>query len=235
VARAERGHGTRAHVGEPGGVDHGLRHASARVVQAEQAALRRQPEPVVVHVVADDLDPGQRERSDVAAQHVEVPPERLGGPQVHARLDHRLAQALRPEPSLHRIQDLVVRQFERLDVGPVEVGEVERRRALHAGSMHPENAKEAPLRRPSRFELEEDASPWARGCSRELDLARDGVERARDGAREEGEGGEDANGDDRKDNRILGHGLTAVALRESFDLGEDGAHFVPPRFRVPRD
>ena len=104
VARAERGDGARAHVGEPGGVDHGLRHARARVVQRQQAVLRRQPALVVVDVVADDLDAREPERRDVAAQHVEVPAERLVGPQVHARLDHGLAQALGAQAALDRVR-----------------------------------------------------------------------------------------------------------------------------------
>ena len=40
---------------------------------------------------------------------------------MHARLDHRLAPALRREPRLDRGQDLVVGQRERRDVGPLEV------------------------------------------------------------------------------------------------------------------
>ena len=44
---------------------------------------------------------------------------------MHARLDHRLAAALRGEAGLDRGEDLVVGQRERRDVGPVEVVEIE--------------------------------------------------------------------------------------------------------------
>ena len=144
-----------------GGVDHGLRHAGAGVVEREQAVLRRQPALVVVDVVADDLDAGQRERRDVAAEHVEVPAERLVGPQVDARLDHRLAQALRAQAALDRVQDLVVRQPERLDVGPVEIRQVEL--VCHRGSMQRRGENRERRRSgASLVEQEEDASPKAR-------------------------------------------------------------------------
>jgi hypothetical protein len=125
VTCAERRHGTGPHVGQAGGVDHGLRHARSRIVEREQPVLRREAAVIVVDVVPDDLDAGQRERRDVAAQHVEVTTECLVRPQVDARLDHGLAVALGAQAGLDGAQDLVVRQREGLDVGPVEVGEVE--------------------------------------------------------------------------------------------------------------
>ena len=134
LPRAERGDRARAHVREPGRVDHGLRHAGARVVQRQQAVLRGQPELIVVDEVAHHLDAGEAERSDVAAQDVEVTAERLVGPQMHAGLDHGLAEPLRPQAALDGAQDLVVGQREPLDVGAVEVGQVE---LGHPGSMHP--------------------------------------------------------------------------------------------------
>ena len=80
VARTERRDCAGAHVGEPGGVDHRLRHARARVVEREQAVLGGQAALVVVDVVADHLDAREAERRDVAAQHVEVAAERLVRP-----------------------------------------------------------------------------------------------------------------------------------------------------------
>jgi hypothetical protein len=50
---------------------------------------------------------------------------------VHARLEHRATFALGAERRLDGAQDLVVRQGQPLDVGPVQVGEVER---LHGRS-----------------------------------------------------------------------------------------------------
>jgi len=98
-----------------------------------------------------------RERRDIAAQHVEVPAERLVRTQVHARLDHRLAQALRPQTALDGVQDLFVREPEGLDVGPVEIRQVEL--VCHRGSMRDRKtergADPAPLS--SCVEQEEDA------------------------------------------------------------------------------
>ncbi len=86
----------------------------ARIEQVEQPHLRRQAAPVVVDVVADDLDAGERERRDVAAQHVEVAVDtRASGDEMHARLDHRLAVALRAQAGLDGVEDLVVGQRER--------------------------------------------------------------------------------------------------------------------------
>ena len=45
------------------------------------------------------------------------------GHEMHARLDHRLAAALRDEAGLDRGEDLVVGQRERRDVRPVEIVE----------------------------------------------------------------------------------------------------------------
>ena len=47
------------------------------------------------------------------------------GHQVHARLDHGLAAALRREPCLDRGEDLVVGQRQRLDVERVEIGQID--------------------------------------------------------------------------------------------------------------
>ena len=80
---------------------------------------------VVVHVVADDLHPGQVERRDVAAQNVEVTPERRVGLQVDTRLDHRLAATLCAQPLLHRRQDLSVGHVQTRDVGPGQISELD--------------------------------------------------------------------------------------------------------------
>ena len=45
---------------------------------------------------------------------------------MHARLDHRLAPALRGETLLHRVDDLSLRQRQRLDVGRVEIVQMDR-------------------------------------------------------------------------------------------------------------
>ena len=70
------------------------------------------------------MRPGQVERRDVAAQDVEVAPERRVGLQVDARLDHRFAAALGAQPLLHRGQDLAVGHVQAIDVGPGEICEV---------------------------------------------------------------------------------------------------------------
>ena len=94
---ADRRDGAGAHVGDDGGVEDGARRAGARVEQVEDAEFRRQAVQVVVDIVADDLDAGRVERRDVAAQHVEMAVEGGVRLEMHARLDHRLAVALRDE------------------------------------------------------------------------------------------------------------------------------------------
>ena len=68
-----------------------------------------------------------------AAQHVEVA-VRLAGRQVDARLDHRLAAALRGEAGLDRRQDLVVGERQLLDIEAIEKGDVDR---LHRLPLQP--------------------------------------------------------------------------------------------------
>ena len=105
IARAERRDRARAHVGQAGGIDHRQRHARRGIEQRQQPHFGRQAERIVVDVVADDLHARQRERCDVTAQHVEMPMNRragrvAAGHQVHARLDHRAAVALRAQSAL---------------------------------------------------------------------------------------------------------------------------------------
>jgi hypothetical protein len=119
------GDGAGAHVGDVARVDDGDRHAGARVEQVEQRQLGRQADLVVAVEVADDLDARHGERPDVAAQDVEVARAVLLGLQVHARLDRRLAAPLRDEALLDRRDDLGVAQRQRLDVGMVEVVEMD--------------------------------------------------------------------------------------------------------------
>ena len=66
------------------------------------AEFRRQAVLVVVDIVADDLDAGRVERRDVAAQHVEMAVEGRVRLEMHARLDHRLAVALRDQAGFDR-------------------------------------------------------------------------------------------------------------------------------------
>ena len=92
--------------------------------------LRRQAVQVVVDIVADDLDAGRVERRDVAAQHVEMAAEGRVRLEMHARLDHRLAVALRDEAVLHRRQDLGVGHRQGVDVERVQIVDVD---GCHAG------------------------------------------------------------------------------------------------------
>ena len=73
------------------------------IQQQQQPDLGRQALLVVVDVVADDLDAGEIDRrAERAAQHVEMPVHGRIGHEMHARLDHGLAPALRGEPGLDR-------------------------------------------------------------------------------------------------------------------------------------
>ena len=125
---ADRRHGAGAHVGQVAAVDDRLRHAVARVHQQQQADLGRQSLLVVVDIVADHLDAGEIDRrAERAAQHVEMPVHGGIGHQMHARLDHRLAPALRGKTRLDRVDDLVVGQRQRLDVRRIEIVQIDRR------------------------------------------------------------------------------------------------------------
>jgi len=126
MLRAEGGHGAGPHVGDRAGIDHREWHAAARIEQVEQRHLRRQVLLVVVDIVTDDLDAGEPQRGDVAAKHVEVAVESWIGNKVHARLDHRLAAALRQKAGLDRRHDLAVGHGQRLHVEAIEVVQEER-------------------------------------------------------------------------------------------------------------
>ena len=121
MLRAECGHRTGAHVGDRCGVEQRDRHAGARIEKVEQRHLRRKIALVVVNVVADDLHASQVQRRDIAAQDIEVAVERGIGDEVHARLDHRLAAALREQTRFDRREDLVVGEPERLHVRAVQI------------------------------------------------------------------------------------------------------------------
>ena len=103
VLGAERGDGAGAHLGDAGGIEHRLGHAGPGIEQVEDRHLRRQAVLIVVDIVADDLDAREVDRcADRAPQHVEMA-VRLGiGDEVHARLDHRGAAALRGEAGFDR-------------------------------------------------------------------------------------------------------------------------------------
>jgi hypothetical protein len=78
-----------------------------------------------------------------------VPRAVLLGLEVHTRLDRRLAATLRDESLLDRREDLGVAQSERLDIGVVEVAEVDLARALpHVNG--PASADSAPARARTR-------------------------------------------------------------------------------------
>src|SRR5260370_31684562 len=95
--------------------------------QQDDSELRREAELVVVDEVAHDLDAGAIDRGvDGAAQHVEMA-VRLSGRQVDARLDHRLAAALRRQAGLDRRQDLLVAERKLLAIEAIEKGYVDRR------------------------------------------------------------------------------------------------------------
>ena len=128
IARAERRHRARAHVGQAGGIDHRQRPARPWIEQRQQPHFGRKAERIVIDVVADDLHARQRERCDITAQHVEMPVNRragrvAAGHQVHAGLDYRAAFALCAQSALDGLQDLVVGELQRRDVGRVQVDE----------------------------------------------------------------------------------------------------------------
>ena len=125
MSGTDRGDRTGAHVGQPSGIDHRDRRSGPRIEEAQQAHLGRQRAPVIIDVIADDLDAGKTQRRHIAAKHVEVPAERRVRGEMHARLDHRLAAALRQESPLDRGENLVIGERQRGDVRTVQIIEVE--------------------------------------------------------------------------------------------------------------
>ena len=123
---AQRRHGTGAHVRQHGGIEYRARRPRLRIEERQHGELGRQPLPPVVDEISDDLDAGDAERRDDAAQHVEMALGRALGHEVHARLEHGLPQPLRAQPAFDRGQDLVVGKREGGDIGAVEVREVDR-------------------------------------------------------------------------------------------------------------
>jgi len=124
VASAEGRDRARPHRGQRGSVDDRDRRAGARVEQAEEPELGRQPQLVVADVVADHLHPGELERLEIAAQDVEVPVDGRVRPEMHPRLDRRQPGSLCAEPLLDRREDLLVRQRERVHVGGTQEDKV---------------------------------------------------------------------------------------------------------------
>ena len=114
-------HRAGAHVGDRRGVEQRDGHAGSRIEKIEQRHLRWQPELVVVDVVSDDLDAGETERRDIAAQNIEVTVERGIGNEVHARLDHGLPATLCKQARLDRTENFVVGELERVDVRTVQI------------------------------------------------------------------------------------------------------------------
>src|SRR5207237_978341 len=101
------------------------------VVERQQPELGRQPEGVIVEVVADDLHPRKLERRDVAAEDVEMAAERGVGLEVDARLELRRAETLCAQPVLDGGEDLEIRQGKPAHVGLAEEDKLTR---LHGGS-----------------------------------------------------------------------------------------------------
>ncbi len=125
ILGAERGDRTGPHVGDRGGVEQRARHAGARIEQVEERHLRGQAALVVVDIVADDLDPGEIEWREVAAQHVEMAVERLVRDEVHARLDDRLALALGAQAALDGVKNLLVGHCQRRNVRTAQIGKMD--------------------------------------------------------------------------------------------------------------
>jgi hypothetical protein len=124
-------HRARAHVGQAGGIDHRDRSSCPGIEQRQQAHFGWQAQRIVVDVITDDLHTGKRERRDIPAQHVEMAVDRRAvrvatGHEMHARLDHRAAFALRAQSGLDGADDLVVSQLQRGDVRRVQVDEAKR-------------------------------------------------------------------------------------------------------------
>jgi hypothetical protein len=118
VAGAHGGHRAGPAGGDQGGVHDRQRNPRAGVVEGQQPELAGQPGGVVGHEVADHLDAG--DPGDPAAKHVEVTGAVVVRDQVHPRLDHHVPVAVRAHGALHGVDDLGVREPERVDVRPGE-------------------------------------------------------------------------------------------------------------------
>ncbi len=136
---ADGGDGTGPHRRDGGGVDHRDWPAGLGIGKIEHRHLGRQVVPVVVEEVADDLDAGEPQGMDHAAQHVEMTARRaLFRHQVHARLDDRLAFGLGDECAFDGRDDLVVGHGEGFDVAAMQVVDVD---VGHRGRPRVENGR----------------------------------------------------------------------------------------------
>lgn len=73
ILGAQGRHRSGAHLGNRRGIQEGNRHARPRVEQVQQGHLGWQTPGVFVHVIPDNLHPGQAQRAHIAPEDVEVP------------------------------------------------------------------------------------------------------------------------------------------------------------------
>jgi hypothetical protein len=139
---AQGGHGARAHLRDAGRIDNRPWLPRTGVHQDQDRKLGRQTDAVVAVEVTDDLHAGQPERQHDPAQHVEVPVDRRIGLEVHARLEHGPSLALRVQRRLYRIEDLIIRQRQLLDVGTVQVRQIQ---ALHGARPYSRLLRHSPV------------------------------------------------------------------------------------------
>src|ERR1700683_4024513 len=118
--RAPRGRAPRGPAGgDQRGVHDRQRYPGAGVVERQQPELAGQSAGVIVHEVADHLDPGQPARPkpwQVPAEHVEMAGVPVAGYQVHPRLEHGAALAVSEDRAFHGSHDLRAGQAECVDV-----------------------------------------------------------------------------------------------------------------------
>ncbi len=143
IPGAERRHGARPHIGQPGGVDDRAGRAGLGIEERQKPHFGRQAMAIVAVEVTHDLDAGEAERRHITAQHVEVAVGRPG-PQMHARLDHRLAAPGRDEARFDGLEDLGIGEAQRLDRRAAQIVNLDRH------PSHPRWLRPSPLVRARR-------------------------------------------------------------------------------------
>ena len=107
---------------------HHRERSPKRVGEPQIGDAHRRNFALAVDIVAYHLDAGEiHRRADGSAQHVEMPALARLRLEVRARLDHRLAPALRGEAALDGGEDLAVGEVQLRNVRAVEEGDVEGR------------------------------------------------------------------------------------------------------------
>ncbi len=121
VFRTQGRERARPHVSYPRRINDGLWYSRLRAKKVEQRHLRRQSLLIVVDIVPHHFDAGIAERSDIAAENIEMAVDGGIRCQMEARLNNGLTTSGRHQSRLDRIQDFVIAERQASDIGATQV------------------------------------------------------------------------------------------------------------------